>query len=93
MIIWKAIEILLGIVLGIGLIICIADWIRKGCPVPRQVHFLALVFLLAGIAVGLYYQLALEGSFKVTVVWTALPPLWAYVGWLLTFGPWVSGEK
>ncbi len=93
MIIWKIAEILLGVVLGIGLIVCIADWMRKGCQVPRQVHFLAGIFLFAGSTVGLYYQFALDGSFKVTAMWIAVPPLWAYVGWLLMFGPWVSDEK
>ncbi len=93
MIIWKTAEILVGIVLGIGFIVCIADWICKGCKIPKRVHFLALILLLGGTAVGLYYQFVWDGLLKVTCIWIVVPPLWAYFGWLLMFGPWVSGEK
>jgi hypothetical protein len=87
---WRIAEALFGLFLGAGLIVCLCDWIRGRCRVPKAVHVLALILLLAGTGVAAYLRSALGSSPRVVVLWVALPPLWAYVGWLLMFGPWVS---
>jgi hypothetical protein len=82
-IIWNLINALMFI----AWIVCIAFWIKRGCPVPRWVHVMALCLFLLGIAaVGVLSYMRVF-SLKWVGLCLLFPPAAAYLGWLWMFGP------
>ncbi|MBI1176146.1 hypothetical protein GC207_01765 [bacterium] len=92
-ILWRIIEALLGILCFIAWVLCMIDWVRGGCRVPRLVHYFAFGCLVAGcIITAVVVHI---GGFTIgTVVSCALlPPVLVYVLWLWGGGPWASDRK
>ena len=68
-------------------IVCMACWIKRGCPVPRWVHILAACLFLAGTIVLGVLSYADLFSLKWAGLCLLVPPAAAYSGWLWMFGP------
>jgi hypothetical protein len=93
MLIWQTLHIILGIILTVAWLVCMMDWVRRGCPIPRPVHILALLLLAGGIGVAIYARMAYGIVAGTALLWIAIPPAWAYVGWLLCLGPWGGDDE
>jgi hypothetical protein len=68
-------------------VICMVSWVKRGMPIPRYIHYLAVALTLAG---GVFVAFALAAgliNWKLGLACLALPAPATYIGWLWFFGP------
>ena len=86
----KAMQIVwyvLNTLIFLAWVVCVASWIRRGCPVPRWVHVLAGCLLLAGVISLCVLGYSGVFSLRWALLCLLVPPAAAYLGWLWLFGP------
>ena len=78
---------ILAILFFVFWITCIYRWIRRGCPIPRYVHILAILMFLAGVITQVVF--ISWGLFSVKTIASCLlfPPAAVYIAWVCMLGP------
>ncbi|MFT4550708.1 MAG: cyanate permease [Verrucomicrobiales bacterium] len=74
-------------------VICMISWVKRGMPIPRYIHVLAVTLTFAG---GAFLAFALVGGFfdwKLGLGCLALPAPATYFSWLWMFGSEFSRES
>jgi hypothetical protein len=85
---------IIGGIIFLGWIASMYVWVRRGGPIPRWLHAIALAAFVIGIALGT--GLVVLSGFP---IWTAVAcgsgfPAGIYTGWLWMFGPeWAEKGK
>jgi hypothetical protein len=85
---WGIFEIVFGLLLLVGWGWCMIDWVRGGCRIPSQIHYIALGALIVGgiISGAIMWKGGL--SPRVLLTGALLPAVAVYGLWLLCLGPW-----
>jgi len=71
----------------IAWIVCVVLWVKRGCPVPRWVHVLAIALTTAGAGVVIGCFVAGTLTTQLLLLCLLVPAPATYFGWLWMFGP------
>ena len=63
------------------------SWIRRGCPIPRWVHILAVILSGSGLVLAVTLRMMGILTLELATSCIAIPPVATYISWLWLFGP------